>query len=151
MNGRQRQRQRAWASADGRGSLSQDLPAVFIAERRKGSHPECFADPHGNRTNLPCHRHSRSRAESWVSQLQASATPRQSPHHGNPCSSCITHCIKSRESPFQIGFGFFPGCFQLHGSSFLASTRGLSPPKSSCLRPRCKSGVLQLELQRSRD
>lgn len=151
MSRRHRQRQRAWVSADGRGSLSQDLPAVFIAQRWKGSHRECFTDPHGNRTNLPCHRHSRSRAESWVSQLQASATPRPSPHHGNPCSSCITRCIKSLGVSVSNRFWFLSWLFQLHGSSFLASTRGLSPPKSSCLGPRCKSGVLQLELQRSRD
>lgn len=40
MKRRHRQRQRAWVSADGRGSLSQDLPAVFIAQGWKGSHQD---------------------------------------------------------------------------------------------------------------
>lgn len=143
MNRTHRRWQSATVALAAEADLSQDLSAVFLARRRKGSHQEHFTDLHGNKTDPPCHRRGRGRAEPRFSQLQASATPRQSPR-----SSRITHCIKS---PFQMGFGSFPGYFSCTRTGFWGAPEDYRHPKPSCLRPRCKSGVPQLELQRSRD
>lgn len=110
MNRTHRRWQKGDGSAGGRGRLSQDLSAVLIAQRWKGSHQERLTDLHGNKTDPPCHRRGGRKAEPWLSQLQASAAPRQSPH-----SSCITHRLKS---PFQTGFGFFPGYFSCTRARF---------------------------------
>lgn len=97
---------RAWVSAGGRGSLCQALPAAYTTRRWKESHS--VSHGHGTRTNLPCHQRSSPRAESWLSQLQASAAPRQSPHHGDSAAPASPR-------PWTLHFkrllGFFSGCF----------------------------------------
>lgn len=74
--------------------------SVLVAEAASASSIHCrdgrdliqaASQPHGNRTNLPCHQHSLH---------QPTPTPCQSPHYGNPN---IPHCMKSWQSPSQRG------------------------------------------------
>lgn len=88
---------RVWVSADGRGSVSQDMPAVLITQRWISARMS-----HGNRTKVPPQKNKiLSYPPPGISKTLTGCTP------------CLTRCVKPWDFLFQRGFGFFPGLFRL--------------------------------------